>query len=47
MWHGGRCGEWKAMEAFSFASAILWVASAILSLWVERKLRKQMMGGRV
>lgn len=39
--HGGQCGEWKAMEAFSFVAACLWVASAILSLWVERKVRKQ------
>jgi hypothetical protein len=38
--HRGRCGEWKAMEVFSFIGAVLWVTSAILSLWVERKIRR-------
>lgn len=38
--HGGRCGRWKAMEAMSFIGAIFWVASAMLSLWVERRARK-------
>jgi hypothetical protein len=38
--HRGRCGEWKAMEAFSFIGAVFWVISAILSLWVERKVRR-------
>ncbi|KAF2201103.1 hypothetical protein GQ43DRAFT_440925 [Delitschia confertaspora ATCC 74209] len=28
---GSHCGQWRAAEAFSFISAILWLASAILN----------------
>jgi hypothetical protein len=47
MWHGGRCGKWKAIEAFSFISGCFWVVSAVLSLWVEKKLRKRGVNSRV
>ncbi|KIW46175.1 uncharacterized protein PV06_01862 [Exophiala oligosperma] len=40
--HGGYCGRWKADEAFSFLSAIVWICSAIVGLWfIHRERRKE------
>jgi len=45
IWHWGditdkgTCQEWKASIAFSFLSAIFWLASAILGLWVWHRYR--------
>ena len=36
---GGVCGRWKASEAFSFLSAIFWLASALVGIWFMRRLR--------
>jgi len=38
--HGGQCNQWKAAEAFSFISAILWFASALLSMWVFHRMTR-------
>jgi len=39
--HGGFCGRWRANEAFSFLSAIVWMLSAIVGLWfIHRESRK-------
>jgi len=38
--HGGQCNQWKAAEAFAFMSAIFWLASALLSIYVYHKVRK-------
>jgi len=35
----GVCQRWKADVAFAFLSAIFWLASAILGLWVLRRAR--------
>jgi hypothetical protein len=34
----GTCPKWNAAIAFSFLSAIFWVASAILAFWVIHRL---------
>ncbi|KAF2398588.1 integral membrane protein [Trichodelitschia bisporula] len=34
---GGYCGQWKATEAFSFLSAIFWLASAALGIHVVHR----------
>lgn len=34
---GGICQKWKADVAFAFLSAIFWLVSALLALWVVRK----------
>ena len=35
------CGRWRAVEAFSFLSAIVWLVSALVGLWfVHRERRK-------
>jgi hypothetical protein len=47
MWRGGRCGKWKALQSFSFISGCFWLVSAVLSLWVEKKLRKRGVNSRV
>jgi hypothetical protein len=39
----GTCQKWKADVAFAFLSAIFWLASAILGIWVMRRAR---VGGR-
>ena len=36
---GTYCGRWKAAEAFSFISACLWLASALLGVHVFHNLR--------
>ncbi|EAW12762.1 MARVEL domain-containing protein [Aspergillus clavatus NRRL 1] len=33
------CGRWKAAEAFSFLSAIVWMASALVGLWFTFRVR--------
>ncbi|KAJ5381649.1 uncharacterized protein N7496_004077 [Penicillium cataractarum] len=33
------CGRWKAAEAFSFLSAIVWLVSAIVGLWFTYRVR--------
>lgn len=33
------CGRWKAAEAFSFLSAIVWLVSAIVGLWFTHRAR--------
>ncbi|OQE39772.1 hypothetical protein PENCOP_c006G02240 [Penicillium coprophilum] len=41
-WHfrGDRmCGRWKAAEAFSFLSAIVWLVSAIVGIWFTFRVR--------
>jgi len=38
--HGGVCHRWKASEAFSFLSAIFWLASAILGIWFVKRTKK-------
>ncbi|KAI9729824.1 MAG: hypothetical protein M1834_006572 [Cirrosporium novae-zelandiae] len=41
-WHNitdkSDCGKWKAAEAFSFMSAIFWLASALLGVYVYHRL---------
>ncbi|KAF2264367.1 integral membrane protein [Lojkania enalia] len=37
---GSYCGQWKAAEAFSFISAIFWLASFLLGVVVYHKLRR-------
>ena len=37
--NGSYCGQWKAAEAFSFISACLWLASALLGIHVFHNLR--------
>ncbi|EEH42512.1 uncharacterized protein PADG_07332 [Paracoccidioides brasiliensis Pb18] len=36
---GGVCDRWKAAEAFSFLSAILWLVSAIVGIWFTFRTR--------
>ena len=38
--NGGVCNRWKASEAFSFLSAIFWLASAVVGLWFTHKVTK-------
>ncbi|KAJ5958490.1 uncharacterized protein N7479_005640 [Penicillium vulpinum] len=33
------CGRWKAAEAFSFLSAIVWLVSAIVGIWFTFRVR--------
>ncbi|BCR94682.1 MARVEL domain-containing protein [Aspergillus luchuensis] len=46
IWHWGglyrnnTCSRWKAAEAFSFISAIVWLASALVGLWFTFRVRK-------
>ncbi|OJJ99875.1 MARVEL domain-containing protein [Aspergillus aculeatinus CBS 121060] len=37
--HNNSCGRWKAAEAFSFISAIVWLASALLGIWFTFRVR--------
>jgi len=37
---GGVCNRWKASEAFSFLSAIFWIASAAVGVWFVHRTRK-------
>jgi len=39
--HGSECDKWQAAEAFSFLSAIFWMASAIVGLWVYHKVERR------
>ncbi|EEP78852.1 conserved hypothetical protein [Uncinocarpus reesii 1704] len=36
---GGSCARWKASQAFSFLSAIFWLASALLGIWFSFRVR--------
>jgi hypothetical protein len=38
---GGRCGQWKAVEAFTFLSGVFWFTSALLAIWVHRKVDRR------
>ncbi|KAF7718800.1 Uncharacterized protein PECH_005871 [Penicillium ucsense] len=41
-WHFrglNQCGRWKAAEAFSFLSAIVWLISALVGLWFTYRAR--------
>jgi hypothetical protein len=38
--HKGTCQKWKADVAFCFLSAVFWLASAALGLWVARRARR-------
>ncbi|GKZ34996.1 hypothetical protein AbraIFM66950_005435 [Aspergillus brasiliensis] len=46
IWHWGglyrnnTCSRWKAAEAFSFISAIVWLASALVGIWFTFRVRK-------
>ncbi|PYH84741.1 hypothetical protein BO82DRAFT_328706 [Aspergillus uvarum CBS 121591] len=37
--HNNSCGRWKAAEAFSFISAIVWLASALVGIWFTFRVR--------
>ncbi|KAJ5562690.1 hypothetical protein N7535_002865 [Penicillium sp. DV-2018c] len=50
IWHwrfrtGSMCGRWKAAEAFSFLSAILWLVSAIVGIWFTFRVRRNTVDG--
>ncbi|KAJ5794917.1 hypothetical protein N7457_001516 [Penicillium paradoxum] len=34
------CGRWKAAEAFSFLSAIVWLVSGIVGIWFTFRVRR-------
>jgi len=37
----GACGRWRAIEAFSFLSALFWILSALVGIWfIHRERRK-------
>ncbi|CAL5872069.1 uncharacterized protein PFLUO_LOCUS6326 [Penicillium psychrofluorescens] len=38
--HDSVCGRWKAAEAMSFVSAILWLVSALVGIWFTFRVRK-------
>ncbi|KAJ5709137.1 hypothetical protein N7493_010471 [Penicillium malachiteum] len=41
-WHfrgSSVCGRWKAAEAFSFLSAIVWLVSALVGIWFTFRVR--------
>lgn len=38
--HGGYCNQWKAAQAFSFLSAIFWLASMLLGIMVYHRLSR-------
>ncbi|OJJ57060.1 hypothetical protein ASPSYDRAFT_91352 [Aspergillus sydowii CBS 593.65] len=46
IWHWGSitdntwCGRWKASQAFSFLSAIVWIASALVGIWFTFRVRR-------
>ncbi|BCS29437.1 MARVEL domain-containing protein [Aspergillus puulaauensis] len=55
IWHWGSitdntwCGRWKASQAFSFLSAIVWIASALVGIWFTFRVRRHAtdrIGGR-
>ncbi|KAE8152016.1 marvel domain-containing protein [Aspergillus avenaceus] len=37
--HNDSCGRWKAAEAFSFISACVWLASALVGIWFTFRVR--------
>ncbi|KAK2786764.1 hypothetical protein FQN53_006240, partial [Emmonsiellopsis sp. PD_33] len=39
------CSRWKAAEAFSFLSAILWLASTIVGIWFVSRKRDHAVAG--
>ncbi|KAL3471010.1 marvel domain-containing protein [Aspergillus californicus] len=34
------CGRWKAGQAFSFLSAIVWIVSALVGIWFTFRVRR-------
>ncbi|KAL2868493.1 MARVEL domain-containing protein [Aspergillus lucknowensis] len=46
IWHWGSitddsyCGRWKAAQAFSFLSAIIWIVSALVGIWFTFRVRR-------
>ncbi|MCJ1367114.1 hypothetical protein MMC16_006246 [Acarospora aff. strigata] len=36
----GTCQRWKAAVAFTFLSAMFWLASALLGMWMARRARR-------
>jgi len=42
--HGSECNKWQAAEAFSFLSAIFWLVSAIVGIWVHRSIDRRATG---
>ncbi|KAL4877522.1 marvel domain-containing protein [Aspergillus karnatakaensis] len=34
------CGRWKASQAFSFLSAIVWIVSALVGIWFTFRVRR-------
>ncbi|KAL4821128.1 marvel domain-containing protein [Aspergillus spinulosporus] len=34
------CGRWKAAQAFSFLSAIVWIVSALVGMWFTFRVRR-------
>ncbi|KAL4904539.1 hypothetical protein BDW74DRAFT_154088 [Aspergillus multicolor] len=34
------CGRWRAAQAFSFLSAIVWIASALVGMWFTFRVRR-------
>ncbi|PWY96479.1 hypothetical protein BO94DRAFT_619603 [Aspergillus sclerotioniger CBS 115572] len=41
LYHNDSCSRWKAAEAFSFISAIVWLASALVGIWFTFRVRKE------
>lgn len=41
----GNCSRWKASEAFSFISAILWLASTLVGIWFTYRTRRHSVVG--
>ncbi|KAK2754409.1 hypothetical protein FQN54_007053 [Arachnomyces sp. PD_36] len=41
----GDCSRWKASEAFSFLSAVLWLASGLVGIWFVHRSRKHGVAG--
>jgi Membrane-associating domain len=39
--YDGYCNRWKAAEAFSFLSGIVWLISAIIGIYYVNKIRKE------
>jgi hypothetical protein len=39
--HGGVCNRWRASEAFSFISAVCWLASVIVGIWFVSRVENR------
>lgn len=47
-WHfrgDSLCARWKAAEAFSFLSAIVWIVSALVGIWFTFRKRGESTAG--